>query len=190
MIKHLISFISVFLLVMSASAESSPDFDQFFINKTMRIDYFHIGDSKSEIVTLDQIYQYGKWAGSRKNLIDNFNLGSYYVKIYDASSGLLIYSRGFSSYFGEYQYSSPAHRGVKRTFHESALIPFPKNRIVFELERRDKYNKLYVIFSDTLNPESVSIIRREFKNPGVNIKKVHISGDPQIKVDVVILCPP
>ena len=42
------------------------NFDDYFIDKTMRIDYFHIGDAKEEIVTIDQIYQQGIWAGNPK----------------------------------------------------------------------------------------------------------------------------
>ncbi len=35
------------------------------------------------LITLDHIYQYGIWAGSRNNLLDKFDQGRYYVKIYD-----------------------------------------------------------------------------------------------------------
>lgn len=75
------------LLSMETIANGQINFKNYFIDKTMRIDYFHIGNSKDEIVTVDKIYQYGIWAGSTKNLIDNFNNGKYYYKVYDLSSG-------------------------------------------------------------------------------------------------------
>ena len=77
--------------------------------------------SATEIITIDRVYQYGVWAGSVVNLTDEFNNGRYYVKIYDAASGTLIYSRGFDSYFGEYQLSGPALKGIKKTYHENTF---------------------------------------------------------------------
>ena len=104
-------------------------FNKYFLDETMRIDYYHIGNAKEESITLDQIYRYGIWAGSRVHLIDEMNLGRYLAKIYDAASGQVIYSRGFDSYFGEYKTSSDGLAGISKTFSESAIIPYPKNKI-------------------------------------------------------------
>ena len=75
------------LIPIIINANQNIKFDDYFVDQTMRIDYYHIGDSETEILTIDQIYKYGIWAGSRKSLIDNFNNGAYYYKIYDAASG-------------------------------------------------------------------------------------------------------
>jgi hypothetical protein len=74
-----------------------------------------------------------------------------------------------------------------RSYHETILVPYPKSKVVFNLERRDEMNRLYSFYSDTLDPESVSIIRHEFSEPSVEVKKVRESGDPHKKVDVVII---
>jgi hypothetical protein len=68
-------------------AQSSLNFDDYFVDKTMRLDYFHIGDAKEEWVAVDQIFEQGIWAGSKRNLIDKLDNGRYYAKIYDSSSG-------------------------------------------------------------------------------------------------------
>ena len=89
--KQLILFIIVIILFASQlQPQSLENFDEYFTDQTMRIDYFHIGDAIEEFLTIDQVYQYGTWAGSRINLLDNFNNGRYYVKIYDAESRELI----------------------------------------------------------------------------------------------------
>ncbi|MCW9095668.1 MAG: hypothetical protein OQJ74_07485, partial [Ignavibacteriaceae bacterium] len=58
--KLLVIPVLCFLLAISAFAqEINPvfaDFDKFFNDETMRIDYFHIGNSAEELATLDQIY--------------------------------------------------------------------------------------------------------------------------------------
>ena len=153
----------------------------------MRIDYYHVGDAVEEFITFDQIYQYGIWAGSRAHLIDNFNYGRYYIKIYDAASGELIYSKGLDSYFGEYKTSAAALNGVKKTYHESALIPFPKDKVIFALEKRDKENILHEFFRKEIDPEDVNIRKDDLNDPSVSGFKEDKNGDPHTRVDVAII---
>ena len=177
----------LFLVPFFLQAQPEPAFENIFMDKTMRIDYFHIGDANSEIVTVDHIYQYGIWAGSRVKLIDRFNNGLYYVKIFDPESGQLVYSQGFNSYFGEYQTSRPAAEGIKRTYHESALIPCPRKIIRFSLEKRDRKNKLHEIFSYQVDPEDISILRDRGLDRSVKVINEQVSGDPHKKVDIAIV---
>lgn len=169
------------------NATQNSDFDKYFLDETMRIDYFHIGDAKTEIFTIDHIYRYGSWAGSQKNLIDKFNNGRYYAFIYDLESNQLIFSKGYDSYFGEYQTSSPAINGIQRTYHESILIPFPKNKIKLVINRRNKDNNLVEIYSTEIDPTDIGIIITDFNNPAVKVYKSLFNGDPHQKVDVAIL---
>ncbi len=182
--KYLILIITA-LMIMATPV--SAQFDKYFSDKTFRIDYFHTGNAAEEEFTLDQVYIYGIWGGSRKNLLDNFNNGRYYYKIYDAAGGELIFSKGFDSYFGEYRTSEPGVNGIKRTYHETAIIPLPKNKIKFTLESRDKQNKLNEIFSVELDPSDISFIREEPQDEGVKVYQSLAGGDPSEKVDVVIL---
>ena len=184
--KFLIQLLFI-LLSMETITNGQINFSIFFINKTMRIDYFHTGDAKDELITVDKIYRYGLWAGSIKNLIDNFNNGKYYYRIYDLSSGKLIFSKGFNSYFGEYQTSSEALNGIKRTYSESAIIPYPKSKIRLVIERRKPDNKLEKFFDSEIDPESIDIIREPVLDKSVKIYEEVNNGDPHSKVDVVIL---
>jgi len=183
--KKLLFFL--FILSNVVIFGQNPDFAAYFTDQTMRIDYYHIGNAAEEMVTLDQVYKYGIWAGSTKHLIDNFNNGAYYYKIYDAASNKLIYSKGFDSYFKEYQTSDGAANGIKRAYHESALIPYPKNKIKFVLEKRDRQNYLREVYSTVIDPADLYIIKDIVKDKGVTVYKSHYSGDPHKKVDVVIL---
>ncbi|MDH5466868.1 MAG: IgA Peptidase M64 [Candidatus Aminicenantes bacterium] len=185
--KRIIVFLSSILIFSNVlPAQESVRFDDYFINKTMRIDYFHLGDAQQEWVTVDQVYQQGIWAGSRRNLIDNFNNGRYAIKIYDSSSEKLIFSKGFDSYFGEYKTTTQALEGKKRTYHESALIPFPKQKITFTVESRNRENKLKPLFSQVIDPSSVSIIKENLKS-GVQVFELVKNGNPHLKVDVALV---
>jgi hypothetical protein len=183
----ILSVIALISFVKGISSQEFETFDNSFVDKTMRIDFYHIGDAKSELVTVDQIYRYGIWPGSRVNLIDNFNYGRYYVKIIDSASGELIYSKGFDSYFGEYKTSQPAIDGVKKTFHESALIPSPKNKIFFTLHMRDRKNNLNEFFRVEIDPDNVDIRTDDLTDPSIKIFESDSNGDPHSRVDVAIL---
>lgn len=183
---NLMIFLILFLPLL-AGANPAPQFEAYFHDQTLRIDYYHIGDAQSELITLDRVYRYGTWAGSITNLVYPFNQGGYFVKIYDAASGNLIFSKGFDSYFGEYKTTSPAAEGVKRTYHESALIPCPKSKIIFALERRKKDQQLEEIFRAEIDPEDLGVIRDAVKDRSVKVIKSLESGAPHVKVDVAIL---
>jgi len=180
--------IMLFLLTSTTNYPQSPLlFEEYFTNQTMRIDYHHIGDLQTELFTIDKIYEYGIWAGSTKNLIDNFNNGKYYVKVYELSSNKLIFSKGFDSYFGEYQTSSNAIKGIQKAYHESALIPLPKEKIKLSIEKRDAENNLKEIFSSEINPKDIAIIKDKIFDKAVKVFKSVYNGDPQKKVDVAII---
>jgi hypothetical protein len=179
--------IPAMMLFASLISAQNINFNTYFSDQTMRIDYNHIGDAKTEIVTMDQIYKYGVWAGSTVNLIDKFDNGAYYYKIYDEATKTLIYSKGFDSYFKEYQTGEQAANGIKRSYQESAIIPYPKNKIRFVLEKRDRQNKLNEVFSTVIDPADLYIIKDAVKDKDVKVYKSHISGDVHKKVDVIIL---
>ncbi|MEO8398253.1 MAG: peptidase M64 N-terminal domain-containing protein, partial [Ignavibacteriaceae bacterium] len=92
----------IFLLfVINAFASAQIDFDDFFLNKTLRIDYYHTGNKENDSYSMDELIEEPYWGGSKKNLIDKFNYGNYKFEAYDQTSNKLIYSRTYSTLFRE-----------------------------------------------------------------------------------------
>src|SRR6185295_562914 len=91
----------------------------------MRLDYAHTGGPGGETLALDRVSADGAWPGSRTNLIDDANLGTYFFEVADRESGRVVYSRGFASIFGEWE-TTPEVRSTRRTFRESLRFPWPK----------------------------------------------------------------
>jgi hypothetical protein len=181
-----VSIVSVFVLIILGNAGDVPDFEDFFINATMRIDYYHTGNATDEIITLDQIYREGDWAGSPHSLLDPIDQGRYRISVTDEKTGNLIYSRGYDSYFAEYQTTSPAKNGIRRAYHESVLIPYPNDTILVAIERRQQDQTLTEIFRDTIDPGSYHIINQTPGCGNLVIPVVH-NGDPANHVDLVVL---
>ncbi len=87
------------LLPLVSNAQKTVNFDRYFTDQTLRIDYFHTGDAKSEIYSLDKIYRQGTWAGNPAHLIQPFELGTYRVDVYDIASNTLNLFQGIQQYF-------------------------------------------------------------------------------------------
>lgn len=164
----------------------APPFEAGFLDATMRIDTYHTGNASEEIVALDQIYREGTWAGSRTHLLDPFQTGRYLAKVYDLASGTLLFSKGYDTYFGEYRTTTPAEKGVRRTYSESVLIPYPKAAVRFAIAVRGGDGSLKEIFTTAIDPGAVTILRKPL-GAGVKVVEAVRSGDPHTKVDVAIL---
>jgi len=107
--KLCIFFLSL-LLPLGLLSKESANFNHYFSDDTMRVDYYHTGDAAEELFTIDCVYRHKGYAGNRTHLIDPFNNGHYYVKIFDLATNKLIFSRGFDSMFREYQTTGRAAR--------------------------------------------------------------------------------
>src|SRR5260370_18011521 len=90
---------------------------------TMRLDFFHTGSTSQELFSVDRIViEPLPWPGNPSRPIDSTNRGTYFFEVRDLASQRLLYSRGFSSIFGE-AITTDAAKKVNRTFHESLPCP-------------------------------------------------------------------
>ncbi|HTX88883.1 MAG TPA: M64 family metallopeptidase [Bacteroidales bacterium] len=160
-------------------------FDDFFIQRTLRIDYTMAGDYQGETVYLEKMKQEPNWAGPQKHMIDPFDAGTYRYAVYDSLTGKLIYTRGFCNLFEEWQ-GTPEAKKTRRSFQQTAILPFPKQVIRFEIDkRRYEDGKFAPIFQDYINPNDYFIYRNTPKQyPFVKFRE---AGDPSFCVDVAFV---
>jgi hypothetical protein len=173
-----------FLLLFVSITYSQIDFDDYFEDKTLRLDYFHTGDSINDYYSLDELIEEPFWGGSKVNLIDKFNYGKYKFEVYDEASNTLIYSRGYSTLFNEWQTTEEANHTTK-TFSETVVFPFPKNPVVVKFYSHNRKNELLKKFEYRINPENYFIKPERFTE--YKYFEVLNSGDPSVKVDIVII---
>ncbi|HCA80814.1 MAG TPA: peptidase M64, partial [Bacteroidetes bacterium] len=98
-------------LFLSAAVVAEAQYTKYFLDKTMRVDLYHTGTKGQETISLDRAYEEGTWSGTRSQLLDPLNLGEYLVRVYDLASSQAIYSRGYSTYFNEWQTTDEAIAG-------------------------------------------------------------------------------
>lgn len=178
----------VLLLALAAPALlTAGGFERYFADRTLRVDYFHTGTKGSESFALDALREEGPWAGSLVNLVDTLNLGEYLVRVYDRESSALIFSRGYSTIFNEWQTTDEASAGILRTFHETVRIPLPLKPVQLTISRRDRRMDHRELFSAVIDPSSPTEIRREKRPPAFPSSVLMPGRDPHRAVDVVIV---
>lgn len=176
-------FIALIVLYSSFSF-SQINFDEYFFDRTLRLDYYHTGNSTEDSYSIDELIQEPYWAGSKTNLIDIFDYGKYKFIVKDESSGKEIFSRTYATLFGEWQTTDEAKNTVK-SFSETVVFPYPRSPVIVEFYSRDKKNILHKKFEYKIDPLNY-FIKKERSVELENLK-VHYSGEPETKVDIVIV---
>ena len=176
--KSIIRFIFFMLLAPLACAQAI-DFTDYFEDATMRIDYFHTANATCDEIAVDQIYINETWAGNPNRLLPPMENGRYAIKVVDIASNKLIYSRHYLDIVFEYKGTDPAKAGRKRTYHQSALIPCPRQQVLFTIERRDTHHMLQSIFSQIIDPNDRRI-KREPASPMDKSFVIVKNGHPMI----------
>lgn len=165
-------------LLFGASIYAAP--------QTMRLDYYHTGDTKKEIFSVDRVViEPLPWPGDMSKAIDGTNLGKYFFEVRDQKTKRALYSRGFASIYGEWETTDEA-RTITRTFSESLRFPAPDAPVEIILKKRDAKNFWVDVWSTTIDPKSIFIDRSKPAAPAPLIP-IHKSGDPATKVDLLLI---
>jgi len=176
--------ILLILFVLPLFSFSQVEFGQYFKDKSLRVDFLLGGNAKEVVVYPQAMKQEPYWAGSKKNLIDPFNYGSYRFSVFDVKSDSLIFRKGFSTLFQEWQTTAEAKK-TNKTFYQAAIFPFPKNDVRLEIDARQWEGNFKNIYSTTIDPKDYFISKET--TPDYEYKKIVDNGDPAQKVDLVIL---
>ncbi len=176
--------VRIILLLAPLSLLGSPVYDNYFTNEVLRFDYLLSGNHTSVTVLPCELKREKVWGGSHNNLIDNLNLGTYRFQVYDQQSGILIFSRGFSPLFQEWQ-STPEAKEINKAFYQVIRFPFPQKSVRLVIEKRDRNGHFTDIYSRSIDPESYFILSENA--PKVSVEKIYDQGDPSHKIDIAIL---
>jgi hypothetical protein len=159
-------------------------FEDYFLPKTMRFDYYHAGDAKSEHFFVDEVIEEPYWAGNKNYLVDERPMGNHQFKVLDKASGKVIYSRGYSTLFNEWQ-ATPEAKTTSKAMPEGVTFPFPKNDVIVEFyTRENSTGKYHKKFAYEIDVDSYFIRKAK---PNLNTIDVHYTGNPSKRVDIVLI---
>jgi len=177
--KYLFMLMFMVLLIQKSEAQ----FNKYFTDQTLRLDYYHCGNAETEKYFFDELIREPYWAGSETNLIDNKGFGTDFVEVRTANTNELIYSRGYCTLFGEWQTTAEA-KTTDCCYPESVIVPFPHEKVVISIVCRNKKGEFEKRFEYEVDPKSNFIKNEREKLPVFDI--VH-SGNSNKKVDIVLL---
>lgn len=107
--------------------------------------------------------------------------------MFDVRTNQLIYSRGSSTIFKEWQTTDEALRGARKTFHETIRIPYPKDRFQLTIARRDKRMRFHEVWSVEIDPNDPMRVNKAPMRYAFASSRLMGSGKPSEKVDIVIV---
>jgi hypothetical protein len=156
------------------------------IPATIRVDYLHSGSALSDAYALERVLvEPLPWPGDLSQNLDNTDRGQNRVEVVDARSGDLLYSRGFSTIFGEWRTTGEAGK-MSRGFHESVRFPQQDKPVRVRILKRDERNQFSVVWSVDVDANAPEVVRKQGPAPARPIP-IRVSGPSPKKVDLLIL---
>jgi len=177
-ITILILGLAPFLLAAQGS------FNDYFVPGVFRFDYLLSGKSDMAKVTELQQKKEPFWGGTRRLQVEEQVLGNYRFSVKDPTTKKLIFRMGFSPLFQEWQTTAEA-KIMERAFYQVLRFPFPKNKVLLEIDCRNRDGAFQNIYFTTIDPANY-FITNEIPT-GSELVMLTKSGDPSEKVDVVLL---
>ena len=160
-------------------------FDQYFTEASLRVDYCLTGNHDVTNYSLKELIREPYWSGSKTNLVDNLEFGSYIVKVYEAGTDNLLFSKGYQNLYGEWT-STPEALRITKTFDESVILPFPKVKVDIALLRKTWEGELVEGMRFTVSPDDYFI--HDYNNLNLPVYEAWIGNKDYTKaVDIVIL---
>ena len=154
--------------------------------QTMRVDYYHSGNSNTELFSLDRVVvEPLPWPGNPAQPLDVTRRGKYVLEILLTENEERVYSRSFSSIYGEWETTAEADE-INRTFHESARFPQPDEEFDLLIHKRDSDNLFQEVWRTRIDPGDY-LVHRESAAYADQVTAIEVNGDPAEKVDLLLL---
>lgn len=158
--------------VLPALSAGAQDFNAWFQDKTLRIDYIFSGNDHEQHIAVDELCQSPRWYGKRQRLAELPMEGNGQITVRDSVSGQVIYCNSFSTLFQEWQ-SYPEARTIDKSFENVFLVPMPKRTVKMTLDLRDNRRQICASLTHIVNPNDILIRHIGYKgvNPYVCLQK-------------------
>lgn len=158
------AFCVIFGFGMPALAQNEPDFDSWFVNKTLRLDYNFSGNAREQHIAVDELKQLPEWHGKRHRLAELPVQGNGQITVMDHATGKVIYRNSFSTLFQEWL-SYPEAQATTKSFENVFLVPMPKDTVDIRVDLRN--NRLEVMATLTHMVAPTDILIRHLGERGV-----------------------
>ncbi|WP_027951704.1 M64 family metallopeptidase [Hallella seregens] len=144
------------MLLLTAVGATAQDFDRYFQDKTLRIDYIFSGDRNTQHLALDELMVEPRWYGKRRRLAEVPVEGNGQITVRDHRTGRVIYRNSFSTLFQEWQ-QEPEALHTTKAFENVFLVPMPKDTADVTVDLRDNRRQVCARFTHQVVPTDILI---------------------------------
>jgi hypothetical protein len=123
--------------------------------------------------------------GNLRQPVDRTLRGKYAFEIADPDSNSVLWSRSFSSIYGEWETTAEAAE-MSRTFHESLRFPNQENEFDVVLKKRNAANRFNEVWRIRLDPNDY-LVHQESAAFADDVVAIEYNGDSATKVDLLLL---
>lgn len=145
-----------YLLLLSCTAATAQQFDDYFTDQTLRVDYLFSGDHNTQNIAVDELLVEPRWYGKRHRLAEVPVEGNGQITVRDHHSGRVIYRNSFSTLFQEWQQEPEALNKVK-SFENVFLVPMPKDTADITLDLRNNRREISSSMTHQIVPSDILI---------------------------------
>lgn len=160
-------------------------FEEWFQDKTLRLDYIFAGDNRNQYIFLDGMQCSDGWFGRRVNMDSLLLRGNGQLCVTDSETGTVLYRHSFSTLFQEWQGTEEATRAQK-SFENVFLVPFPKYAADIAVTLTDSHGVVKGEMKHHVDPQDI-LIRTSGNNANISWKYLERHGDSRNKIDVAFV---
>ncbi|NDV82428.1 peptidase M64 [Bacteroides sp. 51] len=175
----------IMIIGLSVYQGKAQKFSEYFIDKTLRVDYIFTGNAGHQSIYLDGLSSLPSWAGRKHHLSEIPLEGNGQIRVKDLNSQECIYKTSFSSLFQEWLSTDEAHTASK-AFENTFLLPYPIQPIEIEVVLFDMNRKEVANLKHIVKPDDI-LIHQKGTTHITPHKYLIQNGSSDQTIDVVIL---
>ena len=147
---------AAFLMLCCGLTVGAQTFEEWFDDRTLRLDYVFAGDASRQELYVDQLSQLPRWFGRRTRLAELPLAGNGQITVRAHRSQQVIYRHAFSTLFQEWLATDEA-KHVRRSFENVFLVPFPRDTVDVTFELFDFHSRVQASMTHTISPTDILI---------------------------------
>ena len=177
--------ILLFMAILCSMLLQAQRFEDFFEDKTLRIDYNFAGNAHQQEIAVDQLNVSPHWYGKRQRLAELPLEGNGQITVRSHKTGQVIYRHSFSTLFQEWL-SYPEAQNVRKSFENVFLVPMPKDTVDVTLDLRNNRREVMASLTHQVVPTDI-LIRRIGEKDVTPYETIQEAKDSQHCIHVAYL---
>lgn len=144
------------LAVLAPTRTTAQNFDDYFTDKTLRIDYTFAGNEAKQLIAVDELSVMPRWYGKKQRLAELPVEGNGQITVRDHHTGSIIYRNSFSTLFQEWL-TYPEAKTTTKSFENVFLVPMPKDTADVTIDLRNNRRQVTTTLTHQVVPNDILI---------------------------------